>query len=502
MTPLVTAEEMRRIESAFQETGDLDVLMRRAGEAVASRITRGKRVLVLAGPGNNGGDALVAAATLANRGQSVSVYGYKRERSDGVDISVHASSDPDQSKLQRLLHQSDVIVDGLLGTGRNRKVQDVLAAIITTVNGSEDKERLAIDIPTGVDADTGAVESVAFRASTTLSMGFGKRGLWSFPGADFAGQVETIDIGIPVELASGVMTTLATPRAIQAMMPHRSFDSNKGRNGTVLVMAGSRDFSGAPSLASMAAYRIGAGLVDAAVPQKVQEVLACHNLETIFTFLPRSECWLSDGDSEVIAKRLERADSFALGPGVGKHPESVQFVRTFLARHAKGQVKGVLDADGLNAVADWDHWWEQTPSQLVITPHPGEMSRLLHSSVDEVQKDRFSTAAEAAKRWKVVVVLKGAYTVIATPDGATVVNPTGAPNLATAGTGDVLTGTIAGLMAQGLAPRDAAIVGVWLHGAAGSHLSKRLGEAGTIASDLLNQLPIERARLESNYSTK
>jgi len=194
---------------------------------------------------------------------------------------------------------------------------------------------------------------------------------------------------------------------------------------------------------------------------------------------------------------LERALAFAVGPGLGKHPQTVAFVREFLRSHAGSGLKGVLDADGLNAVADESNWWRHVPKGLVVTPHPGEMARLLHSSVDAVQRDRFASARDAAREWGIVVVLKGAYTIVADPTGELWVNPTGSPNLATGGTGDVLTGVIAGLMAQGLEPRPAAVAGVWLHGAAGTALTGTMGEAGTVASDLLAELPRQRARLQS-----
>ncbi|HZT95294.1 MAG TPA: NAD(P)H-hydrate dehydratase [Chloroflexota bacterium] len=494
--PLVTAEEMRAIETRYREAGgSLDELMRRAGEAVSRIIAPDARVLILAGPGNNGGDALVAAERLRTRGQRVAVYAYNRRDQSGTDLT--ADGDSEQAELRRLARGSTVIVDGLLGTGRRRPVEGTLQAIIETVNQVESASRLAIDIPTGVDADTGQVESVAFRAALTLTLGFAKRGLWSYPGREYAGSVRVIDIGLPAEEQQPCETRLVTEGDVARLLPRRAFDSNKGRNGTVAVVAGSRDFTGAPVMVAMAAYRIGAGLVDMALAQTVQEIAATHVLEPIFTRLPQSPEWVDVADLEAVNRSLERALAFAVGPGLGKHPQTVAFVREFLRSHAGSGLKGVLDADGLNAVADESNWWRHVPKGLVVTPHPGEMARLLHSSVDAVQRDRFASARDAAREWGIVVVLKGAYTIVADPTGELWVNPTGSPNLATGGTGDVLTGVIAGLMAQGLEPRPAAVAGVWLHGAAGTALTGTMGEAGTVASDLLAELPRQRARLQS-----
>jgi ADP-dependent NAD(P)H-hydrate dehydratase / NAD(P)H-hydrate epimerase len=495
LIPLVTAEEMRTVEHAFvQRGGDLDWLMQQAGMQVASRVPGSQRTLVLAGPGNNGGDALVAASILEQRGDEVSVYTYKRETVEGLP-GVRSEEDSDLSLLKHRLERASVVVDGLLGTGRRRSVEDRLKEIIEGANGSE-TQRIAIDIPTGVDADTGTVETVAFRANLTVTLGFGKRGLWGVPGADYAGKVEIADIGLPPDLRPDSTCCLADADHIARLLPDRNLDWNKGRSGTVLVVAGSYDYSGAPVLVSTAAYRSGAGLVRLVVPERIFPVVAGHGVEEIFAHV-ESDRWFEPTAVAGITDALGKVEAAAVGPGLGGHPETIEFARELLETLREADIPTVVDADALNAIAEWDGWWEHAPAQTVVTPHPGEMARLLSTDVRSVQADRFSAAQTAARKWGVVVVLKGTNSIVAEPSGAITVNPTGGSNLGTAGTGDVLTGAIAALLAQGLNPADAARAGVWIHGAAGDELRELFGDAGTIASDLWDKIPVIRTRLRN-----
>lgn len=495
MISLVTAEQMRAVEREFEARGgDLNWLMLQAGLQVAARISGGKRVLVLAGPGNNGGDALVAASTLRQRGDDVFVYTYKRESTEGLP-GTRSEEDTALTTLRYHLERCSLVVDGLLGTGRRRPVADLLKDIIEAVNGTDGLHRIAIDVPTGVDADSGAVESVAFRADVTTSLGFGKRGLWGSPGRDYAGAIEIADIGIPPDLRPEARCVLNQARDISALLPRRSHDWNKGKSGSVLVLCGSADYCGAPVLVSTAAYRAGAGLVRVVVPEQAFPSVAAHGVEEVFTHV-RASGWHTLESIDTVRPLLSKVDVVAVGPGLGGHDETIQFVRQLLQVLREADVPMVLDADGLNAVARWDQWWTHVPKRTVVTPHPGEMARLMGSDVGHVQSDRFQAAREAARTWGVTVVLKGSNTVIAEPSGKLRVNSTGGPNLGTAGTGDVLTGTIAAFIAQGLTPENAAQVGVWLHGSAGDELQELFGDAGTIASDLWKQIPISRARLD------
>lgn len=495
MIPLVTASEMRAAERRFAEHGgDLRQLMEVAGTSVANRITSGNKILILAGPGNNGGDAMVCARRLQAQGLTVVIMNYKREPEDGFDF-IHGPDDRSRLEMLRTtLETCEVVIDGLLGTGPRRPIEGHLAEIIATINQAGIRHRVAIDIPTGIDADTGSVESVAFSATHTVTLGIGKRGLWAYPGAQYAGQVEIVDLGL-VEFAEDFTCFLTTRSDVAAMLPRRDPDSNKGKNGRVIVISGCHNFSGAPALVAMAAYRAGAGLVELGVPSRVQDRIAGNMLEPIFAPLKNSVDWIVPSDLPLISERMEKSAAFVVGPGLGNNAETVQSVRQLLVDHARGETPGVLDADGLNAVAGWDAWWNQAPRGLVVTPHPGEMARLMHSSVPEIQKDRFGAARAAALTWGIVVVLKGANTIIADATGVMAVNTTGGPNLATGGTGDVLSGTIAGFLAQGMSPREAAIAGVWVHGSAGDAVRNTFGDAGTLASDLLTHVAVERHKL-------
>lgn len=496
MIPLVTSEEMRKAESAYaQMGGDLTALMRRAGREIASRIAGGSGTLILAGPGNNGGDGIEAARILAERGDSVFVYSYRRDDAPEGVPAARFEDDQELSLLKRELRNATVVVDGLLGTGRRRPIEGPLAEIITTVNEATGVLRVAIDIPTGVDADTGAVDGAAFRAGITVTLGFGKQGLWGSPGADYVGAVEVVDIGLPRTIPVDCSCGLSTTDDIGTLLPKRSLDWNKGKSGTVLAVCGSYQFCGAPVLVSTAAYRAGAGLVRLAVPDAIHGLVAAHEVESVFASVA-SDRWFSPSSLTETETWLERAHAFALGPGLGGHPETVSFVRGLLNRLRSAGLPGVLDADGLNAVADWEGWWKEVPAKLVITPHPGEMARLLGSSVSDVQADRFEITRKAAQKWQVVVVLKGSNSIIAEPSGRLTVNPTGGPNLGTGGTGDVLTGVIASFMAQGMGPYEAATAGVWIHGAAGDLLRDEFGDAGTLASDLWDVLPPARKALQ------
>jgi NAD(P)H-hydrate epimerase len=497
---------MRRAEAEFVETGgDLAWLMRQAGMQVASRIPSDRRTIVLVGPGNNGGDGLATATLLKERADDVFVYTYKRE--PPLDLpSTSSESDQDLEELRRHLERADIVVDCLLGIGRRRPVENSLANIIEMVNQAQSAwrvgespqsiSRIAVDVPTGVDTDSGAVATVAFRADTTISLGLGKRGLFGSPGADYAGEIEIADIGLSPGAGHDAGCFLLDQGDTASRLPSRSRDWNKGRSGRVLVIGGSRAYPGAPSLVSVAAYRVGAGLVEVAVPADIKLAVAGQAPEVIFAPVA-AEGHFAPANVEGLATAVKQAQVVAVGPGLGSDPGTVDFVRGLLPVLGESGTPTVLDADGLNAVADWDEWWRHAPTETVITPHPGEMARLVHRSVVEVQSDRFGCAADAARRWGVVVVLKGSNSIIALPSGKSFVNPTGGPNLGVAGTGDVLTGTIAGLLAQGLTAEAAATAGTWIHGTAGDAVRGRLGDAGTIASDLWAELPLAIRRFRT-----
>jgi hydroxyethylthiazole kinase-like uncharacterized protein yjeF len=492
---VVTAQQMRQIEEQAVRAGvSLEDVMRRAGGAVAAAVgPLGGPVLILAGPGNNGGDGLIAAHALRAMGVAATVYTVGRDTARTSVMQVRAEEDADQQRLSEFAQESSVIVDALLGTGQNRPPEGLLAAILDVVNhAGKYAHGIAIDIPTGVSTDTGAVPGAAFMADRTICIGLPKIGDVLYPGAAYAGKIEIADVGLPVP--STMAADVAAPDAdeIARLLPRRDADSNKGSFGRVVFCGGSHNFLGAPALSAMASYRSGAGLVELAVIPSVQQSVAAHITEAVFQPLAAHAGYINSDAAATIEQTWRRADAFVFGPGMGLSDDTVELTRRVLASLPSARLHGtVIDADGLNALSRIDGWWESR-FPLVVTPHPGEMSRLTGLSIEQIQGDRLAVAREHAEKWSAVVVLKGAGTVVASPQGQARINRTGGPNLATAGTGDVLSGIIGGLLAQGCTPFDAAVAGVYLHGRAGDIVGERLGNAGTVAGDLLPAIPLAR----------
>jgi NAD(P)H-hydrate epimerase len=498
MQKVVTAEEMRQIEQeCVREGTSLEALMEGAGNAVAqaaARASSGGQVLILVGPGNNGGDGLIAAKVLRRQGYRVVVYSFRRKDLMGYSGQlIEAESDQDQNVLGSIAREGHVIVDALLGIGSTRPPEGLLRNILRTINERRGagSRAIAVDIPTGVDADTGAIATDAFQADQTLCMGFFKYGVVLHPGAEYAGRAESIDVGIAPDRADHIKVFVPTDEFVARLLPRRPVASNKGRSGRLMVIGGSHNYMGAPALVSVAAYRAGAGLIEAAVPRLVQQSVAAHVLEAVFRPLPEADGRISEDALSDMLAGLALAKAVVYGPGMGLSEETVAVTGRFLAMLEKEGKPTLIDADGLNALAHLPEWWS-VRADLILTPHPGEMARLTGLSVQQVQSDRPSIARRHAAKWKKIVVLKGAATVVAAPDGTAAINPTGGPNLATAGTGDVLSGIIGGLLAQGCAPFDAAVTGTYLHGRAGDLLRAELGDAGTLAGDLVAKLPIAR----------
>jgi len=495
---VVTADEMRQIEQeCVREGTSLEALMERAGNAVAqaaARASAGGQILILAGPGNNGGDGLIAANVLRQRGYRVVVHSFRRKDLMGYTGHViEAESDESQVMLRSVARESHVIVDALLGIGSTRPPEGLLRDILRTINEhrSAGSRAIAVDIPTGVDSDTGAISSDAFQADQSLCMGFLKYGVVLHPGAEYAGKAEVIDVGIAAHLADRIKVFVPADDFIARLLPKRPAASNKGVSGRLMVVAGSHNYMGAPALVSVAAYRAGAGLVEAAVPRLVQQSVAAHVLEAIFRPLPETDGRISMDGLPDILEGLALAKSVVYGPGMGLSEVTVALTERFLTMLERADKPALIDADGLNALAQTPDWWTVT-ADLILTPHPGEMARLTGLSVEQVQSDRPGIALRHAAKWRKIVVLKGAGTVVAAPDGTAAINPTGGSNLATAGTGDVLSGIIGGLLAQGCTAFDAAVAGTYLHGRAGDLLRAELGDAGTLAGDLVAKLPMAR----------
>lgn len=510
---LFTIEQMRELERRADDAGhSYDSMMALAGGAVARAAGalgdagRGHplSIVVLAGPGNNGGDGLVAARELAVAGHRLTVVIWNRAATDPrVEMVEHAGATllaaiegARMEPLEQALAGCDLVVDALFGTGLSREIEGVPARLLRLVTSVRERgarfKVLAVDCPSGLDGASGEVDPLTMRADVTVTFAGPKLGMISRSAAEVVGEIRVADIGIPDQiLASAASEASWLTRSDAALLtPRRSAGGHKGSYGTLLVVGGSRRYIGAPGLSALAAGRSGCGLVTLAVPEAIHPALAAQDGLSAFTWLPLGEHFASTLDDT-----LERADAIVVGPGLG----TGTWART-LTYHALGIGENalssgsarpaVVDADALNALAARDdEWWIGLDRPLVLTPHPGEMGRLLGREINDDGAARLAAAREAAARFRQVVLLKGAFSVLATPDGEAGVAPFATSALARAGTGDVLAGIIGALLAQGLSPHDAATLGVLAHGMAGVRMGEVTGPMGALASDLPAHLP-------------
>ena len=507
---IVTAAEMLAIEEGSEEAGvSTDTLMENAGLAVARTARRmvgplaGVSVVVLVGPGNNGADGLVAARHIRRWGASVTAY-ICRDRGtpdpklddalrDGVEV-IAVSDDSELARLKCVLGSAHLVIDAMLGTGRARPIEGVFKDILDVLRdnreaGSRTAHLLALDLPTGLNCDTAEVDPVCVAPDVTVALGYPKRGHLNFPGADSVGSLEVADIGIPPGLDDDVLVSLLTSEWARNALPERPGDSHKGTFGRTMIVAGSRHFLGAAYLAAASAARVGAGLVTIAIPASLVSSVAPAAIEPTFLPLPESrEGVVSPDAAEEVLEAVSGYSSLLIGCGLGQADETRAMVENLLLSGADLPAT-IVDADGLNTLAQIPDWYRRWPSDGILTPHPGEMSRLVAGSDLHGEADRLELTVAGARQWNKTVVLKGAYTVVAHTDGAAEVAPFSNPGLATAGTGDVLAGAIAGLMSQGLESDAASSLGVYLHGLAGQSVRDRLGDTGMVASDLLPELP-------------
>jgi hydroxyethylthiazole kinase-like uncharacterized protein yjeF len=537
---ITTTQQMREIEKKADAQGlTYAIMMENAGRAVAREMrerlgVRGKRVLVLVGPGNNGGDGLVVARHLHDDGAEVQLYLWKRKLRGDENFRLtqerdipylRAGDDVNLGSLRSFIAETDVAVDALLGTGASRPIGGVLKDILNLLTEGIGERRgsapffVAIDVPTGLDCDTGAVDPATVAADLTVTLALPKRGFYLFPAANYLGEVVVSDIGIPSALTAHLAVELIDPGLVKDLLPPRPRHAHKGTFGKALIVAGSPNYTGAAYLASAAATRVGTGLVTLCLAQSLHPILASKLTEVTFLLLPHDLGALVPEATRLLGETLPDYDALLVGPGLGSEDSTVEFVHRLLGAGRHGATRGigflavrgdeelaesekelpslVIDADGLNALARTPRWCESLTARAILTPHPGEMSRLIDCSIEEVETDRVGTALKAAQEWRQVVVLKGAYSIIAAPDGRVSISPFANPGLATAGTGDVLAGSIVGFLAQGLSLYEAAVAGVYLHGAAGEMATTALGDAGTVASDLLPLLPQVLKRLRS-----
>jgi hydroxyethylthiazole kinase-like uncharacterized protein yjeF len=512
---LVTVDQMRNLDAAAIRDFGISglILMENAGRAVADTIVHflggvvSRRILIFSGKGNNGGDGFVVARHLANRGADVKVFLISPKEEIQGDalvnleileksgISISALGPRDIQKVKISLLYADLAVDAIYGTGFKGKVTGIASRVIEAINSSG-KPVVSVDLPSGLEADTGRVEGPCIRASLTCTLGLPKLGFFLYPGVEYCGDIRVMDISLPTALTTGetLFYNLIDEELCRPMFGSRPKDSHKGTFGQVLVAGGSPGMTGAVALAAEAALKSGAGLVKACVPASLNPVLENKLTEVITVPLPESENQLLGTDAAgVLVEKAGKDGVIAVGPGLSIGEAVENFVGELFA---KAQSPLVVDADGLNAAAGNPDVFLELNVPAVITPHPGEMARLMGITSSEVQQDRIGVAGEFAARYGLVVVLKGAGTIVAAPGGKIFINSTGNPGMATAGSGDVLTGLIASFMAQGFSPVQAAVAGVYIHGAAGDAVAVSVGERGMVAGDLLRGVPKTIAKLE------
>ncbi len=502
MDKIVTAAQMRAAERRAEQAGATTAqLMQNAGTAaarvIAEALARGERqarVLVLCGPGANGGDGMIVAKRLSEWGHQVAAYTFRRDEPlPPRPLVVRHADDADLTALRRMLADATVVVDALLGTGRARPIEGDLAAILDLVRAvAAARAVVALDLPSGVDPDDGAADPRTVAATITITFGYYKRGLIIGEGAALAGHVVLVPIGLDPAAGDDVDLWRVDEEDARVRIPARPRDANKYSAGAVLVVAGSRRFTGAPQLATLGAARAGAGLVTLATGASTHPILASHLLEPTFLVLKDDQDGVLDPVAAVAAikEAAARYKALLFGPGLAQSAATVQLLETLLCEDTlPAELPVVVDAEGLNALSKIANWSARTRHRLVLTPHSGELGRLTGLGHAEIEARRLDIAPEQARAWNAVVVLKGNPTVTASPDGQAAVNTTGGPNLATGGTGDVLGGVIAALIAQGAAPFDAAVAGVYLHGRAGDLLAERDGDRGTLAGDLPPVIP-------------
>jgi hydroxyethylthiazole kinase-like uncharacterized protein yjeF len=514
---IVTGKEMQTLDrrTITQAHVPSTVLMERAGEGIVRHLeehcgpARGKTITILCGKGNNGGDGLVVARLLHRRGAQIHVVlltpvtdlgrdaatMYRRlVRVTGRTAIIRFQS---ADQVRHLLASSDILIDALLGTGLSSVVTGTYREAIELIN-SAGKPVIAVDIPSGLHADTGAILGQAIRATLTITCGLPKLGLYVDAGIDQAGVIRVVDIGIPPTYVDAIesRTLLLTSDSAFQSLPERAPSAHKGIFGHAGIIAGSVGKTGAAALAARAALRIGTGLVTVATPSSVNDVLEAKLLEAMTMPLPETKArTLARSGLDRVVAFIQARTAIAVGPGLSTHPETVELVQSLMKYLDR---PSVLDADALNALAGRASLLTECKTPPILTPHPGEMARLeVDATTQSVNADRIGTARRFARERGVFVVLKGARTVIARPDGLVAICPTGNPGMATAGTGDVLTGMIVGLLAQRVPAWEAACAATYFHGSAGDLASQHLGQPGMLAGDLIAQIPYALQRTKT-----
>jgi hydroxyethylthiazole kinase-like uncharacterized protein yjeF len=522
MARIVSVEQMRAIETEADRQGvSFARMMDLAGEAVFAQTAErfgsvsGKRVVVLCGGGNNGGDGLVAAVHFARGGSAVQVFlaVERKEKDPGYRAAVEAGcavtsavKESDHGRMTTALAEAEILIDAVLGTGIRLPLRPPISDFLDAAYGSLSHLRrrpfvVAVDCPSGVDCDSGDAAPQTLPADLTVSMGAAKTGLLAFPAAEMVGRLIVAEIGLPAEMealkAPGPL--LADADLVRGWLRPRPRNSHKGTFGRVIVVGGSVNYPGAPTLSGLGAYRVGAGLVTLAVPGTVYRSAVSVIPEATWIVLPEDFGVLAPAGAEVLAAEVPHAQAIVLGPGFGREKQTETFLKEFLQPSLRkrttigfgaGQETSssnepllppmVVDADALRILTELRDWPKLLPPGTILTPHPGEMAGLTGWATAAVQKDRMGTAVRFAREWNTVVVLKGAFTVVAAPDGRCALEPFATPALARAGTGDVLAGAVGGLVAQGVESWEAAVLGAYIHGRAGELAAAHAGVSDSV----------------------
>ncbi len=532
----VSVAEMQAIEREANARGlSYETMMENAGRNLATVVMDAygfldeDGVIGLVGSGNNGGDTLVALHYMALEGWKTCAYIVRprplddplitRVREDGCEI-LWLEQDPGYELLDQRLEQFGVLMDGVLGTGIRLPLRGELATILEHVRARLEKLYeppyvVAVDCPSGVNCDTGEAADQTFPADLTVTMAAVKQGLLKFPAYNLVGEYQVVEIGLPgdgedLNTWQALKTYIPDLDWVRDVMPQRPADAHKGTFGTALVVAGSLNYTGAAYLSGQAAYRSGAGLVTLAVPNPIHTSLAGVFPEATWLLLPHEMGVVAAPAARVIHENLSRVTALLVGPGFGLEETTAEFLTLLLAGDRKGKNSKigfvhpttdtpknqqeilppmVLDADGLKLLSKIPDWHTKLPEESILTPHPGEMSVLTGLSTPQILSDRLNTARSFSQKWGHIVVLKGAFSIIASPSGETAIIPVASPALARAGSGDVLAGLIVGLRAQGLPPFEAAVAGAWIHAQAGLYAALHLGSTNAVlARDILDCL--------------
>ncbi len=502
---LVNNQEMQKIDRWAQESLKIPgiVLMENAGRGCVEVLSKyfdlnGLNVLIVCGKGNNGGDGMVIARHLKNNGSNVRVIllgrgdelkgdallNYQILKKAKFDIFEVNSS----SKLKKIFQESyyDCIIDAIFGTGFRGEPEDIFLDAIRLINETGTFV-LSVDIPSGINGDTGRFEKNCVNADATAVMCLPKRGNYLYPGRVFCGDIYVIDIGVPYDLIDNGFPRILEFEDIYHIMPWRDPAGNKGTFGQVLIIAGARGFSGAAAMASLSCLRMGAGLVRLAAPEGIMDSLEAKLLEIVKVPLKQTaEETISVEAIDTILTLLERTDVVIIGPGLTTNKETVRFVMDLLPQL---KIPTIIDADALNIISEDVKIFRKLKMDFIITPHPGELSRLTGIPIQKINEERIDIAKKYAQEFGGILILKGAPTVVASSEGKIYINPTGNSGLATAGSGDVLVGMIGGLLAQGLTTISAAIGGVYLHGLSADLYVKEHNEYSLIAGDLIDYIP-------------